>query len=66
MLEKYEVVKAFFHGFDYQPFFTAETKDDMTIMMEAMEHILKQEKGKDRYLKAIRPTAQSLRTFYPQ
>ena len=25
----------------------------MTIMMQAMEHILKQEKGKERYLKEI-------------
>jgi type I restriction enzyme, R subunit len=49
MLEKYEVVQAFFHGFDYQPFFTEEKKRRF-IMMDAMEHILKQDKGKDRYL----------------
>jgi type I restriction enzyme R subunit len=49
MLEKYEVVLAFFHGFDYKPFFTTKEKR-MPIMMEAMEHILKQEKGKERYL----------------
>jgi type I restriction enzyme, R subunit len=49
MLEKFEVVKTFFHGYDYQPFFTEEKKRRF-IMMDAMEHILKQDKGKDRYL----------------
>jgi type I restriction enzyme R subunit len=49
MLEKYEVVKTFFHGYDYQPFFTEEKKRRF-IMMDAMENILKQDKGKDRYL----------------
>jgi type I restriction enzyme R subunit len=50
MKEKYEVVKAFYHGFDYTRFFTAPSKEKMSIMIEAMEHILKQEKGKERYL----------------
>ena len=50
MQEKYEVVKAFYHGFNYKPFFTAPSKEKMSIMIEAMEHILKQEKGKERYL----------------
>lgn len=50
MQEKYEVVKAFFHGFNYKKFFTAASNEKMSIMIEAMEHILKQEKGKERYL----------------
>ncbi|MBN1245547.1 type I restriction endonuclease subunit R [Candidatus Bathyarchaeota archaeon] len=50
MLEKYEVVSAFFHEFDYKRFFTVPSKEKMSIMLEAMEHILKQEKGKERYL----------------
>jgi type I restriction enzyme R subunit len=49
MLEKYEVVQAFFHGFDYKPFFATKEKK-MPIMLNAMEHIFKQDKGKDRYL----------------
>jgi type I restriction enzyme R subunit len=49
MMEKYEVVQAFFHGFDYKPFFGGKEKK-MPIMLNAMEHILKQEKGKERYL----------------
>jgi type I restriction enzyme, R subunit len=49
MLEKYEVVQAFYHGFDYQPFFS-EKANKLAIMLEAQEHILKQDKGKERYL----------------
>ena len=51
MLEKYEVVKALLHGFNYQKFFAAPANERMTIMLEAMDHILKQENGKERYLK---------------
>jgi len=51
MQEKYEVVKAFYYGFDYSQFFTVPSSNEkMSIMLEAMEHILKQEKGKQRYL----------------
>ena len=50
MLEKYEVVLQFFRGFSYKPFFTAPQDQKMPIMIEAMQHILKQEKGKERYL----------------
>jgi type I restriction enzyme R subunit len=50
MLEKYEVVLQFFHGFSYKPFFTAPQDQKMPIMIDAMQHILKQDKGKERYL----------------
>ena len=50
MLEKYEVVLQFFHGFSYKPFFTAPQDLKMPIMIDAMQHILKQDKGKERYL----------------
>ncbi len=49
MLEKYEVVQAFFHGFDYKPFFN-EKANKLSIMIDAQEHVLKQDKGKERYL----------------
>lgn len=51
MLERYETTKAFFHEYDYKRFFKAEPKERITIIMEAMEQVLKQEEGKDRYLK---------------
>ena len=53
MKEKYEVVTALFHGFNYKRFFTAPADGRMSTMMQAMEHILKQDKGKERYLKEV-------------
>lgn len=53
MLEKYEIVSAFFHGFDYKRFFDAEPRARMTIITEAMEQVLKQEKGKERYIEQV-------------
>ncbi|MBL7130391.1 MAG: type I restriction endonuclease subunit R [Candidatus Omnitrophica bacterium] len=53
MLEKYEVVSAMFHKFDYERFFTASAKEKMTIMAMAEEHILKQKDGRERFLKYV-------------
>lgn len=53
MQEKYETVSAIFHGFSYESFFDAETTEKMTIMKQAMEHVLKKEQGKERYLKEV-------------
>jgi len=50
MLEKYEIVSQLFHGFDYRRFFTASARDKMSIMVMAVEHILKQKDGKERLL----------------
>jgi type I restriction enzyme R subunit len=53
MLERYETTKAFFNGYDYTQFFTAQTKKRFSIILESMEQVLKQENGKDRYLKEV-------------
>lgn len=47
MIEKYEVVKAMFHGFEYRRYFAADTKGKLGIILEAQEHILGLDKGKD-------------------
>jgi len=53
MLRKYEVVTAMFYGFDYKKFFTLAPKERMSVIPQAMEHILGQEDGKERYLKHV-------------
>ncbi len=53
MVEKYEIVSALFYGFDYTHFFTSSTKDKLSILVLAQEHILKQENGKERCLKYV-------------
>lgn len=51
MKEKYGIVKDMLHGYDYQRFFKASAKDRMRIIPELMEHILDQDKGKERFVK---------------
>jgi type I restriction enzyme R subunit len=53
MLEKYEIVSALFHGFDHSKFFTGTPKERMTLIPAAMEHILKQDDGKERCLRYV-------------
>ena len=53
MLEKYEVVKNMFFGFDYQRYFSADTQDKLTIILQAEDFILGLEDGKKRYIDAV-------------
>ncbi|MFN3479692.1 MAG: type I restriction endonuclease subunit R, partial [Thermodesulfovibrionales bacterium] len=53
MLEKFEVVSTMFHGFDYTRFFTSGPSERLTVIKEAMEHILSQDDGKNRYMQAV-------------
>lgn len=53
MMEKYEIVKAMYHGFVYSSYFEDKSTGKMRILSGAMDHILGLEKGKDRYLKAV-------------
>jgi len=53
MQEKYEVVHAMFHGFPYKKFFTVKPSEKIAFVHQTMEHILKQQNGKDRYLKNV-------------
>ena len=53
MLEKFEIVEQMFAGFDYQKYFLAQTHEKLTIILEAQEHILGLEDGKNRYTKHV-------------
>ncbi len=53
MLEKYEIIKAMFYKFDYSKFFKGTAREKMALVPAAIEHILNQEKGKERYLKHV-------------
>ncbi len=53
MMEKYEIVVQMFHGFDYKRYFCADTKAKMTIILEAQEHILGLQDGKNRFAKQV-------------
>ena len=53
MLEKYEVVSAMFHGFDYSRFVTGTPAERISIIPAAIEHVLVQANGKERILQAV-------------
>ena len=53
MLEKYEVVKDMFHGFNYKKFFELQPKERISFIPNAMEHILKEKGRKERYIKEV-------------
>jgi type I restriction enzyme R subunit len=53
MLEKYEILVNLFHGFDYEKFFTGTPNEKMALIPAAIDHILKQDDGKERLLKYV-------------
>jgi type I restriction enzyme R subunit len=53
MLERYEVCRDLFHGFDYMVYFTGSADEKMKMLPSAQEHVLHQPDGKDRFVKAV-------------
>lgn len=53
MMTKFEVVEAMFHGYPFQEYFKASTQDKLTILLGASDHILSDEKLKQRFLHEI-------------
>jgi type I restriction enzyme, R subunit len=53
MLEKYEVVKGMYHGFDYQKYITGTPAERTQTISGATDYILGLKDGKKRYLKAV-------------
>jgi type I restriction enzyme R subunit len=53
MLEKYEIVAQMFGSFDYRKYFSVSTSEKLTIILEAQEHVLSLEDGKNRFTKNV-------------
>jgi len=51
LLEKVEVVRQIFHGFDYMRFFNVGTSERLSIILQAEEFVLSQEQVKERFIK---------------
>ncbi len=45
--------RAMFNGFSYRTFFTDDTKQRLSIIEKAMDHILSQDDGKERYIRNV-------------
>ncbi|MEB2344897.1 MAG: type I restriction endonuclease subunit R [Deltaproteobacteria bacterium] len=65
MLEKYEVCCGLFHGFDRGKWTTGTPQERLGLLPPAQEHILAQENGKDRCLRAVRELSQAFALAVP-
>ena len=65
MLEKYEVCRGLFHGFDHSKWIGGTEAERLSLLPGAQEHILAQEDGKERCLRAVRELSQAFALAVP-
>jgi type I restriction enzyme R subunit len=65
MLEKVEVCRGLFHGFDWSRWTTGTAQDRLSLLPAAQEHILAQEDGKPRLLRAVTELSQAFALAVP-
>ncbi|MCM8750200.1 type I restriction endonuclease subunit R [Thermomicrobiaceae bacterium CFH 74404] len=65
MLEKYEVCRDLFYGFDWSSWYTATPQERLRLVPAAQEHILALEDGKNRFLAAMQELAKAFALAVP-
>ncbi len=65
MLEKYEVCRDLFHGFDGSRWTTGTPQQRLSLLPAAQEHILRQENGKERCIRAVRDLSRAFALAVP-
>ncbi len=65
MLEKYEVCRGLFHGFDRSRWTSGSPAERLALLPAAQEHILRLENGKDRCVRAVRELSQAFALAVP-
>ena len=65
MLEKYEVCQGLFHGFNWRHWVSGTPQARLSLLPEAQEHILAQEDGKARLLRAVTELSQGFALAVP-
>jgi len=65
MLEKYEVCCGLFHGFNRSKWTGGTPQERLALLPAAQEHILRQENGKERFLRAVRELSQAFALAVP-
>ncbi|MBX3146265.1 MAG: type I restriction endonuclease subunit R [Gemmatimonadales bacterium] len=65
MLEKYEICSGLFHGFDWSKWTTGTPQERLGLLPAGQEHILAQEDGKDRCVRAVRELSQAFALAVP-
>ena len=65
MLEKHEICRDLFHGFDYSTWATAKERERLELLPAALDHVLKQEDGKTRFVSASRDLSRAFALSVP-
>jgi type I restriction enzyme R subunit len=65
MLERYEICCGLFHGFDWSAWAIGKPEERLAILPAAQEHILAQEDGKERLLRAVTELSQAFALAVP-
>jgi type I restriction enzyme R subunit len=65
MLEKYEVCRGLFHGFDWSRWIVGKPQDRLSLLPAAQEHVLKLAEGKPRLLRAVTELSQAFALAVP-
>lgn len=65
MQEKYEICRGIFHGFDWSKWISGKPAERLGLLPAALEHVLKQENGKDRCVRAVRELSQAFALAVP-
>ena len=65
MKEKFEVVSAIYHHFNYKRFFEVGPGEKLNVIKEASEHILSLDDGKKRYLEEVEALSRAFALSIP-
>ncbi|MBN1992948.1 MAG: type I restriction endonuclease subunit R [Anaerolineae bacterium] len=65
LLARLEVVDQLMAGFNYHAYFTADTSQKLSLILQAEEHILRLENGKDRFNKEVLALSKALALSIP-
>jgi type I restriction enzyme R subunit len=65
MLEKYEVCCGLFHGFDWSGWIAGTQQERLELLPAAQEHILAQENGKERFVRAVQQLSRAFALAVP-
>lgn len=65
MLEKYEVCRSLFYGFDWSHWLTGTAGQKVSLLPQAQEHILTQEDGKSRLMQAVNELSKAFALAVP-
>lgn len=65
MLEKYEICRDLFHGFDWSKWISGTPQERLGVLPAAQEHILQQKDGKERCLRAVKEFSRAFSLAVP-